>query len=120
MKLADLPDRFRHTAAFLREKASALQAARAWEKAAAEVEESLKGSLTETLTVELAELESGYTRSHLRRLLRDGIIPNSGTRTNPLIQRIHLPKKPGHGVAWARPTTVSSRTQVATRVIQGE
>ncbi len=119
MKLAKLPTHFRETAEFLREKASAEQAACAWEKAAAEVEKSLRESLLEPLTLQIAGLESGYSRSHLRRLIREEIIPNSGTEEDPRILREHLPKKPGHGLSWSRATGLSSRTQVATRVIQG-
>ena len=119
MKMADLPGLFRETAEFLREKASAEQAACAWEKAAIEVEESLRESLLEPLPLDMAELESGYSRSHLRRLLREGIVPNSGTEEDPRILRTHLPIKPGHGVSWARTKSLSSRTQVAARVVQG-
>ena len=114
-----LPGSFRETAKYLREHAASEQAACAWEKAAEKLEGALGDARTEALKLEEAEAESGYSRSHLRRLIRDGIVPNAGTENRPKILRKDLPKKPGHGVRQRQNQGVSSKTQVATRVIQG-
>ena len=120
MKLAKLPTHFRETAEFLREKASAEQAACAWEKAAVEVEKSLRESLLEPLTLEIAGLESGYSRSHLRRLVRQGVVPSCGTESEPRILRRDLPRKPGHGVRQGRRSELFCRTQAARAIATGE
>jgi len=73
-------------------------AAQAFEVAAQELEQSLRDSELEALTLEAAEVESGYSLAHLRRLIREGSVPNAGTKEDPRILRKHLPRKPGHGV----------------------
>lgn len=66
---------------------------------------------------------SGYTRGHLRRMMRSGALPNLGTRKEPRFARSELPRKPG-------PTTrkevgdplverLPSRTQIARAVVSG-
>ena len=116
----DLPDSFRETAAYLREHAASEQAACAWEKAAEKLESVLGQARTEALTLEKAEAESGYTRSHLRRLIRDCIVLNSGTESEPKILRRDLPRKPGYGVRQRRNRGLSSRTQAARAIATGE
>jgi len=95
-------------------------AARAYEKAAEELEERLAGTMMELLTLEEAEVESGYTRSHLRRLMREGTIPNAGNDIGPMILRAHVPRKPGYTVAKLGPVAASSRMQAARAVASGE
>ena len=47
----------------------------------------------------------------------DGTIPNaSGADGSKAMLRMHLPRKPGHGVAAVRPTVASSRVQAARAV----
>ena len=111
--LADLPTTFRERAAFLREYAAAEQAATAWERAAIEVEAALRVRELDALTLRDASSECGYSVEHLRRLLRDATIPNSGSSGRPLILRSHLPRKPGHGIALRGSEEPSSITQVA-------
>jgi hypothetical protein len=91
--LADLPDSFRETAACLRENGAAVQAATAWERAADEVEASLRGHGSEALTLRVAAKESGYTSGHLSRKIRDGTLPNAGEKNAPRIYRRDLPRK---------------------------
>jgi hypothetical protein len=119
-RVQDLPQAFRQTAAYLREHAASEQAACAWERAAEKVEEALKDSSLELLSLEEAEVESGYTRSHLRRLLRERVIPNSGTESDPRIQRNNLPRKPGFDIGRSRPWDLCSRTQAARAIAKGE
>jgi len=120
MGLADLPTAFRERATFLRENAAAEQAATAWEKAATEVESALRAHGLEALTLREATPECGYGADHLRRLMRDGTIPNAGNDREYRILRRDLPKKPGHAVASVGPQVASSRTQAARAVVTGE
>ena len=46
-----------------------------------------------TLSLVEAAKESGYSRDHLGRLVRDGRIPNAGRTNAPRIARRHLPRK---------------------------
>ena len=116
MTLADLPGTFRCKAAVLRLDGGADQPAVAWERAAELVEQALRGHSDEALTMDEAELESGYTRAHLRRLNREGKMPIEDDGT---VLRRHLPKKPGSAVA-SRPSEVSSsQVQLARAVADG-
>jgi hypothetical protein len=96
------------------------EAANVWQAAAKELEKRTADSLLEPLTLEAAELESGYTRNHLNRMLREGKVPNSGTDTEPRILRMHLPRKVGFGVDVGTIRPASSRVQAARAVIEGE
>lgn len=49
----------------------------------------------EPLDLATAARESGYTCSHLSRLIRRGRVPNAGRRGRPQIRRRDLPAKPG-------------------------
>ena len=115
MTLADLPSAFREKATTLRLDGGADGPAVAWERAAELVEEALHGHLDEGLTIDEASIESGYTRSHLRRLGREGkvTIEDDGT-----VRRCNLPKKPGATVA-APSEVSSSRVQLARTVADG-
>lgn len=117
LPLADLPGAFRNKASALRRDGGADQPAVAWERAAALVEEALTAHLNEPLTMEEAVIESGYTRSHLRRLSREGKMPIEPDGT---VVRRHLPKKPGSSVARAPLEVSSSRKQLAQAVAGGE
>ena len=119
-RIQNLPRSFRATAEYLREHAASEEAARVWEKAAEKVEQALRRSNLELLGLDEAEVESGYTKGHLRRLIREGLIPNSGAESDPRIQRSHLPRKPGFRVAGSRPWRISSRTQAARAIAKGE
>ena len=114
---ADLPAAFKAIAADAREYTADERAAAIWERAAEMVEESVRRFDLERLTLPQAVLESGYTVDHLRRLIDEGTIPNaSAADGSKAILRMHLPRKPGHGVAAARPPVASSRVQAARAV----
>jgi hypothetical protein len=83
------------------------------EACAIELEEAWLGWQRETLTLEQAVEESGYSRSHLNRLIRESLLPNSGTEGETRILRGHLPRKPGHDVAAPVQVSPPSRMQVA-------
>ena len=114
---ADLPATFKAIASDAREYMADERAAAIWERAAEMIEQSLRRSGLELLTLQQAAAESGYSRDHLRRLIDEGTIPNaSAADGSKAILRMHLPRKPGHGVAAARPPVPSSRVQAARAV----
>jgi len=88
-----LPSEWRSRAVRLREWGASEQVARAWEKAAAEVEQVLRRWDRATLTLTEAAQESGYSADHLGQLVRDGEIPNAGRPGAPRIRRADLPVK---------------------------
>ena len=63
------------------------------ERCADELEATLRERDETTLTLTDAARESGYSREHLGRLVRDGKIPNAGRPGAPRIARRHLPRK---------------------------
>ena len=118
--LSRLPREFRENAATARRLAGAESAALVWEAAAAEVEGRLSECRQEPLTLDAAALESGYSRSNLLRMLREGTVPNAGSKKEPRILRMHLPRKPGFGIDERPLRPASSRVQAARAVIEGE
>lgn len=72
-------------------------------------------ALDEVLSLSAAARESGYSRDHLARLIRQGTIPNAGRPNAPAILRRNLPRK---AAALPRePESDISRAQVARSVI---
>ena len=118
--LARLPQEFQANANAARTLAGAEAAAHVWEEAARAVDQRLREARLEALPLDQAEAESGYTGSHLRRMLRDKTLPNSGTAQEPRILRIHLPRKPGFGVDQPPLQPASCRAQAARAVIEGD
>ena len=114
---ANLPAAFKERAAIVREYAADERGAAIWELAAEVAERAIRQSGLERLTLPQAAEESGYSTDHLRRLIDEGTIPNaSGPDGSKSILRMHLPRKPGHGVAPVHPTAPSSRLQAARAV----
>ena len=114
---ADLPAAFKAIAADARVYTADERAAAIWERAAAMVQESLRLFGLERLPLRQAALESGYTVDHLGRSIDEGKIPNASTaQGEKSILRMHLPRKPGHGVARVHPAVPSSRLQAARAV----
>ncbi len=70
-------------------------AAEAFRRAAQELDVALREAGDELLTLEQASASSGYSPDHLSRQLREGRIPNAGTKHRPRIRRADVPKKPG-------------------------
>ena len=116
MTLSHLPQEFRAKAADVRMNAAAEQAAYVWERAADLLEAALRGHMDESLTLAEAEFESGYTRRHLKRLVREGKLP---IRADGTVLRRDLPRKPGSTVASDLPEVSSSRVQLARAVADG-
>ncbi len=61
---------------------------------AGELERALEDHRGETLNLQQAAEESGYSADHLGRLVREGTIPNAGRHGAPRIARRDLPIKP--------------------------
>ncbi len=119
MELRDLSGRWRKRALLFRSHADE-SLALAYERCADELDRVFENSDMKVLSLEEAEAESGYTKSHIRRLIREGVIPNSGTRSDPRVQRSHLPRKPGHGIGGSPCQDLSLRSQAARAIAQGE
>lgn len=107
-RIADLPSVFREKAAQLERYAPV--AAEAFREAAELLEKTLSESLMEALDLHTAAQESGYSESHLRRMLREGALPDAG---GGMILRRDLPRKPSRGLASPHLQPISSRLQVA-------
>jgi hypothetical protein len=91
---ADLPDLWRERARLLRDYGGDPPASKAWEVAAAELEQALRTFRDESLNLTEAAKASGYTADHLGELVRSGKIPNAGRINAPRIRRADLPTKP--------------------------
>ena len=116
--IADLPDDFRARADALEPYAP--PAAVAWREAAATLEQALKDTLDEPLDLDQASIESGYSVAHLRRLIRDGVVPNAGDKGAPRILRRYLPLKVGGDSTGPEAGNMRSvRAQVARAVANG-
>ena len=120
---AELPATFRAIAASLRQYGADDSRAAIWELAAEMLEESQRQFGLELLTLPQAEAESGYTRDHLGRLVDEDRIPNaSAVAGSKAILRMHLPRKPGHGVEHGvapMPAVVPSSRLQAARAVAG-
>ena len=87
-----LPANWRRRAKALRRYGSEPPAV-ALERCADELEATIRDRDETTLSLVEAARESGYSRDHLGRLVRDGKIPNAGRPNAPRIARRHLPRK---------------------------
>jgi hypothetical protein len=99
-----LPQSWRERAAELRRYGADAQAC-TLEHAAAELEAVEREHEGKLLSIEEAAQESGYSEEHLRRLVREGAVPNAGRRGKPLIRLKDLPRKP--------PMLTKAGTQIA-------
>ncbi len=63
------------------------------DRCADDLEATLRERDETTLSLVEAARESGYSREHLGRLVRDGKIPNAGRPGAPRIARRYLPRK---------------------------
>ena len=58
-----------------------------------ELDNAVRSSADDLVTLKQAAALSGYSADHLGRLLRDGTLRNSGRRNAPRIRRADLPRK---------------------------
>jgi len=94
LSLHDLPPNWRRRANELRDWAAAEAAATALERAADELDDTLRWRGSEPLTLAQAASESGYNAESLGRMVRQGKVPNVGRTNAPRIRRGDLPHKP--------------------------
>jgi hypothetical protein len=101
MGVEALTRRWRDDAALLRRRGAEAQAI-ALESCALDLEEEDRRLSLETLTLEQAEGESGYSYGALQKMVGDGRLPNAGGPHRPRIRRCDLPKKPRTGRETAK------------------
>ncbi len=89
----DLAARWRAEVDVLR-KRGAETVATAVESCANELEQSLQEAALEALTLDQGAEESGYSKSHLGRMIAAHRLPNAGRKGSPRIRRADLPRKP--------------------------
>ena len=97
-------------------------AAAALEFSADLVERSLESHSDEVLSLRDAAVESGYSRDHLARLVREGKIPNAGRPKAPRVLRRHLPRKSeptGQSGVLNVGNVVATTEQIVQSVIEG-
>lgn len=122
--LAALVARWRTNAAVLRSY-GARGHARLLERLAAELEAELSVESSSVVDLAGAVQLSGYSRGHLRRLVRSGQLRNVGSEDFPEFLVADLPRKPGYppnNKTLAQPleNDVNSRLQVARAVVFGD
>ena len=91
-----LLEEWRHEIARLRERYGDESRARVLEVAAEELQAAIHRDRKQKLTLEEARLWSGYSKSHLRALQRDGTLSQAGRRGKPAFLQVELPIKPGY------------------------
>ncbi|HZG43366.1 MAG TPA: hypothetical protein VEY93_10420 [Longimicrobium sp.] len=90
---AALAARWREDAQVLR-RYGATSRARMLEEMAAELEASTAADATATVALSIAAELSGFTRAHLRRLIREGKLVTAGTEgREPQVRLSDLPRK---------------------------
>jgi hypothetical protein len=122
--LAALVARWRANAAVLRYFGAHGQG-RLVERLAAELEAELSAESATVVDMAGAVQLSGYSRGHLRRLLRNGQLRNVGTDDSPEFHTYDLPRKPVYPptnkiLAQPLESAVNSRLQVARAVVFGD
>lgn len=92
---------WREEAARIRHRYTDDRLARLCEVHAEELEMALQQEATRAVTLEEAAQVSGYSRSHLRRMMDSGEIPNVGGPGAPRVRVGDLPIKAGRASAIA-------------------
>ena len=116
--IKNLPAAWRRRAKTLRRYGDQALAT-ALERCADELEGTIQERDDTTYSLTEAARESGYSREHLGRLVRDGKTPNAGRPGAPRIARRDLPRKqPGPDSPFASPLAPErGRRQVSGRGI---
>jgi hypothetical protein len=121
----ELADLWRQHAALLRRYGAEAQAA-VLDQCAADVEAELRERDSIRVSLERAVEITGFSRSHLRRLWRNGAkVRKLGTEDSPEFQLSDLPRKPGYvpqnkRLAAGETIPVNSMSQVARAIVKGE
>ena len=94
--LEALPKQWREEADLLRRR-GAIPLAECMESMAVDLESRIRAWLEEELPIHQASEESGYSEDHLRRLVRDEVLPDNrppGSEGEIRIRRRDLPRRP--------------------------
>jgi hypothetical protein len=118
-ELRSLASKWRTEAKRLRQFEAHGQAA-ACEQLANELEAALAAWDLSPLTITEASEHSGYSEDHLRRLVRQGQVPNAGRRNSPRILHRDLPRKPCNKDGPAATNVVDFKEQIARSVADSE
>ena len=89
-----LIDKWKAEANLLRTRYGDERRAQLIEALASELDNVARSHSARLVTLTEATALSGYSRDHLRRLIREGRIPNHGRRGSPRIAVLDLPIKP--------------------------
>lgn len=100
--LSDLVANWRDRAESGEAERAMVDRASVYRRVADELERAREKRAQPLLSVEQAAAESGYSETHIRRLLRNATLPNAGQKHTPRVRRADLPRKPGSG---ARPVS---------------
>lgn len=112
----DLPAQWRTRAVELRRWGADDGVARAWERAAAELEASQRRDEEELLTLTEAANVGGYTADSLGRMMRKGKLANAGRKNAPRVRRGDVPMKLGGLPSRNAPRHID-RAEIARAVI---
>ena len=114
------PDAFARKWSALRDEFRAFgvlaNAARICDEVLADFNMVMKTEPEAVLTIAEAATRSGYSVGHLGRLVRQGKIPNAGTRGSPRIRAVDLPTRPNTVVAERRPKAYDPATDARSLV----
>lgn len=94
-EIRSLIDKWRFEAEHMRVRYGDERAAHLLEAVAVELEAASRMETGRIVGLSEAVAISGYSRDHLRRLIRAGSIPNRGKRGAPLVSVFDLPVKAG-------------------------
>jgi hypothetical protein len=93
MAVQELITRWREEAGVLKTRYADERAAKLFQVCADELEQALRVTGDELLTLTQAARISGYSPDYLGRLIREGTVPNAGRPKAPKIRRSELPMK---------------------------
>lgn len=85
--------KWRAEAEVMRRRAASVNGAALLDEVLADFEAVSQREADESLNLQQASQESGYSADHLGRLVREGKIPNAGRPNAPRIRRADLPRK---------------------------
>jgi hypothetical protein len=76
----------------------------------------------QVLTLRQASNASGYSRDHLARLIKTGVIPNAGRRGSPRVRQSDLPRKTSNlrGESESPMISDSNKRQIALSVVTSD
>lgn len=94
MSVMGFAEELRRRASLLLDWTGNGEAAEIFARVADELEDWQRDWADQLLNYTDAEAESGYSRSHIGRMVRAGQLRNRGTKKSPLVRRGDLPTRP--------------------------